>query len=474
MALLLRDKIKRPLPLLIGLISGGILLVGTTAYLNAKNPNAETQLEKLTVPSQTQNLMVEIKASGTVEPIQSVNISPKNPGRLAELKVEQGDNVTQGQVLAVMENAQLKAQEMQQKANLQQALAKLQEAKVTLPGEIAQAKARLNKAQANLSSITQSQPRQVDQAQAQLNAAQARYNLAKDRLRRNEYLVKEGAVAQDQFDETTNEYRNAEALLLEAQKRFEQARETKTPDIDQSKASLNEADLALNQKINSLEAEIASYEAQVQSAQAQLDVIRVQLDDTIIRAPFTGIVSQRYANIGAFVTPTVSASATASATSTSILALAQGIEVVAKVPEVDIGQLKPGQKVQIIADAFPDQVFEGEVKRIAPEAVVDQNVTSFEVFITILTGADLLRSKMNVDVTFIGKEIDNAVVIPTVAIVTQQGQTGVLVPDENKKPEFKQVTIGTTQQDKTQVLKGLSAGERVFIDLPKDYKQDNK
>jgi HlyD family secretion protein len=194
--------------------------------------------------------------------------------------------------------------------------------------------------------------------------------------------------------------------------------------------------------------------------------MKVRFQDTFIRAPFDGIVTQRYATEGAFVTPTTSASSTASATSSSILALARGLEVIAKVPEIDLNQLQRGPPVKIVADAYPDLTFQGIVKKIAPEAVVEQNVTSFEVTIGILTGQEKLLSKMNVETTFLGRPLINAIVVPTVAIVTEEGETGVMVADENGQPQFKPVTIGITIEEQTQILSGLLPGEKVFIDLP--------
>ncbi|MFM8006783.1 MAG: efflux RND transporter periplasmic adaptor subunit, partial [Dolichospermum sp.] len=102
----------------------------------------------------------------------------------------------------------------------------------------------------------------------------------------------------------------------------------------------------------------------VASAEAQLKQQQVQLEDTIIRAPFSGIITQRYATVGAFVSPAVSASSNASATSTSIVALAKGLEVLVNVPEVDIPQIKQGQKVEITVDAYPDEIFDGKVRLI--------------------------------------------------------------------------------------------------------------
>ena len=193
------------------------------------------------------------------------------------------------------------------------------------------------------------------------------------------------------------------------------------------------------------------------------------MDNTIVRAPFAGIITQKFANIGAFVTPTTSASTSASATSSSIVALARGLEVLANVPEADIGKIEVGQEVEIIADAYPDQKFKGNIRLIAPEAVNEQGVTLFQVRVAMTTGRDKLRSGLNVNLTFLGDEV-KALWVPTVAIVTEKGQTGVLIPDKNNKAKFTEVTIGSQAGNETQVLEGLQKGNRIFTSPPDDYR----
>jgi HlyD family secretion protein len=100
--------------------------------------------------------------------------------------------------------------------------------------------------------------------------------------------------------------------------------------------------------------------------------------------------------------------------------------------------------------------------------VVQQDVTSFEVRVALKTGRELLRSRMNVDATFLGKQLSHALVIPTVAVVTQQGKTGILVPDKNGKAQFRPVTLGSSIGNQTQILRGAKPGERIFVDLPKE------
>ena len=448
------------------MITGGLILIGTTTYVVVQNSSSRITLEELTVPVVKDNLHVRISASGKVEPIKSVNVSPKNPGRLVKLLVEQGDTVRLGQTLAVMENLEIRAQTAQSQAQLQQARANLQQNKVTIAGDIRQAKARLAQTEARLAQAIARIPREISQTQAQLRSAEAKRQLTQERIKRNQYLLEKGAISQDSYDEAVNENQNALATISEITQVLEQLKTTSNPEINQLEAEVSEMRLALEQREQSYQDEINALQAQVDLAQASLEQSEIQYADTIVKAPFEGIITQRYAVEGSFVTPSTSASSSASASATSILALAQGLEIIAKVPEVDIGQLFSGQKVEIIADAYPEDVFTGTVKRIAPEAIVEDNVTSFEVRISLLTGQDKLRSKMNVDVTFLGQELKNTLVVPTVAIVTQEGATGVMILNSENKPEFMPVKIGLTLQDKTQIIEGVSADERVFIDLP--------
>jgi len=409
-----QKKWRWTLPLLAVLVLAGAGGVYTASRRAAYDPD----LSELTVPVQTQDLTVEIEVSGSVVPISTVNVSPKSAGQLAALYVDQGDQVKAGQIVARMDSENLKAQ-------------------------LAQAQAQLAQAQAEYKKVrTGSRSEEIGRVRAQVAAAQAQAELNQERAKRYRSLARDGAISQDQLDEVLSGDRSARASLREAQQQL----------LELTRGSRSE--------------DIESAAAQVKAAQAQVTQAQAQLDDTIIRAPFDGIVTQKYATVGAIVTPTTSASTTVSATSTSIVALASGLEIRVNVPETDITQVKNGQRVEIMADAYPDRTFEGRVRLIAPEAVVEQNVTSFQVRVQLVSGQSELRSGMNVDVTFIGERVPQALVVPTVAIVTRQGQTGVLVPDEQGKEQFRAVTVGLTQDGQTRVLKGLRQGERVFIDFP--------
>ncbi|MBN3876158.1 MULTISPECIES: efflux RND transporter periplasmic adaptor subunit [unclassified Nostoc] len=468
-------KVKYPLRWLMGLMAGSALVVGTiTTYTLVNQGTNKEDIAQLTVPVAAQNVTLRITASGKVVPVQSVNISPKNPGVLSQLYVEQGDRIQRGQILARMDSAGIEAQRSQYRANLAQSQAQLAQALAgSRPQEIAQARARLAQSQAQLAAAKAgNRPQEIAQSQSQVDAAQARVNYTSEQVKRYEYLYKEGAEKKQLLDQAISDDKSARANLEEAKKRFSLVQSgTRSEEIDQRQAAVNEARAALVLLEDGTRSEeIVQRQAAVASAEAQLKGVQVQLEDTIIRAPLSGIVTQKYAEPGAFVTPTTSASTSASATSSSIVAVARGLEILAQVPEADLGRIKQGQQVEIVADAYPDQVFKGHVRLIAPEAVVEQGVTSFQVRVALDTGIDKLRSGLNVDLTFLGDRVNNALVLPTVSIVTEKGKTGVLVPDAKNKPQFREVTVGAQIQNQTQILGGVKEGDRIFVNPPKDYK----
>jgi HlyD family secretion protein len=524
---LLPAKPQRRIPLIAAaaIATVATLGVGAYAFTNLQGNSNKVDLSKLTVVAQAEDITLRIAANGSVIPSQTVNLSPKSSGRVARIFVEQGDVVRQGQKIAQMENSDLQAQLLQSQANVRQAqanLAKLQNG--SRPEDIAQSQARLDAAQASLDrsrngnrseEINQVQarlgqaqanlnlsrsiaPQQIQQSEAQLAAATARRRLSATRLERFQGLFDQGAITRDRLDEAIADSQTTTASYLEAQQRLQQVRNNTTQDIAQKQAVVAEVQQNLQQQrsgsrsedIRKAEAEvrqaavalqqvqkgarpeeIAQLKAALEAAQAQLLGVQVQLRETTIIAPFDGIITQRYANEGAFVTPTTTASKEGQATSTSVVAIAQNLEVRVKVPEVDIGKVQTGQQVEISVDAYPEDKFQGTVKIVAPEAVVEQNVTAFDVRLSIDNdGQSKLKSGMNVNVNFLGRQVPAAILVPTVAIVRDKGKDAVLIPGQDNQPELREVTLGFTVRDKTQVTTGLQSGQRVFIDTPKGFK----
>lgn len=424
-------------PWMVGLLAAGLVGVPVAAFVSLRRPDSKQNIAEYTVKAQRKDVTVRITANGDVVPVRKLNLNPKTAGRLAKLYVEQGDRVQPGQVIAQMDNEELLAQRDQVLADLAKARSSLELLKAgNRPEAIGQAEAG------------------VQQMRAEVATAETRLALAMQRVQRNQALAQEGAISRDRLDEVLNESRSAQANL------------------EQVKARLANNQQQLKQQENGPRSqEIDQARAQVAAVEASLKRMDVQLQDTIIRAPFAGVITQRNATEGDFVTPTSFSSSTSAAT--SIVTLANDLEILAKVPEVDIGQIKLNQAVEIRVEAYPEQTFKGIVRLVSPEAKEDpaqRGVITFEVRVRITTGKDKLRSGMTSDLAFLGQQKENALMVPTVAIVTHKGQPGVLIPDNSNKPKFQPVTIGATIGNETEVINGVKPDVAVFVELPEGQK----
>lgn len=407
--------------LFFGLLFGGGVLTYRQVLINQRQ---EAQKKIRTVSVERVSLPITIAANGTIKPEQQINVSPKTEGRLKILLVKEGDRVSKNQILAYMDDSDLQGQFLRVK------------------GELAAAEANLRKVQVG------NRPEEIAQVRARLQSALATLNRAEDEFQRNQQIFQQGAISQQTLILKRSERDNAQASVLEAQE-------------------------ALNlSQAGSRQEDIDAAKAQVLQARGNLQNIQTQLNDTIIRAPFSGVINRKYADPGDFVTPRTSSSEVSSATSSSILSLAANNQVVADVAESSIAQIKLGQIVNFKADAYPGKTFQAKVNQIAVESTVKQNVTSFEVKAAIVFDPEkLLRSGMNVNAEFQAGQLRNALVIPTVAIARQPDGTGVFVAKENDRPDFLPVVTGITVNDKTEIKSGLKGNERVFISFPPGFRK---
>jgi HlyD family secretion protein len=411
-------------------------LVGTIAIayiIFRPQPTPEINIETDTVLVKSQDLQLQIKVNGLVQSIRKINISPSTQGRIMELFVREGDRIQAGQAIARMDDEQLQAQVSQYEAILDRSQAQLAE---RLAGsrqeEVAKAEA------------------DVIRSEARVQEARSQLQLATEKLNRRQILQKEGAITREALNESQVDVRNAEDNLTQTQ----------------ASLAISQQDLA-RQRSGFRAEEIAQTRAQVAEANAQLQSFQIQLNNTLVRAPFGGIITRRFTDVGDFVAPTTSASSSDGATSASIAELSSGLEVEAKVPEANIAGIKQGQSVEVRSDSYPDQVFKGQVQSIAPRAVKENSITSFRVKVKLETGLEQLKAGMNVKLAFIAEPIQNALVVPLSAVVTQKdGQRGIWLLDANREIRFQLIRLGSENGSQVQILEGLKAGDRILISPP--------
>ncbi|MHC5762085.1 efflux RND transporter periplasmic adaptor subunit [Nostoc sp.] len=424
----------------------------------------------LTRPVQRQTLTITVSANGTVKPERSINLSPKNSGILKTLLAKEGDIVKQGQIVAYMDDSNLRGQLTSAQGQLAQAEANLQKAIAgNRPQDIAQSQGALDEAEANLQKVqTGNRSQDIGQAQARLQSAQAALRQAEDDFVRNQQLYNAGGISLQTLNQNRSNRDSAQANVNEAQQALGLQKAGSRPeDVEQARAVVKQRQQALALlKAGTRQEDINAARAQVTSARGSLQNIQAEINDTIIRAPFDGVVTKKFADPGAFVTPTTASSEVASSSSSSILSLASTNEVVANLAETNISKISLGQKVSIKADAYPGKTFEGKVSQIAAQAIVEQNVTSFEVRVSLSDPQRLLRSGMNAEVDFQVGQVQNVLVVPTASVVRQENATGVFVPGKNNKPVFTRIETGVTANNFTEVKSGLTGDERVLLSFP--------
>ena len=458
--------IKRPKAKFAKLAIFGSLLIiaiaGVTYYMWTQQTAGETAKMGNLVQVRRGAAEITVLATGTIRPTREVKISPKQSGLLKELLVKQGDIVHKGQIIAIMDDSNLRGEVEAARASYMSSLANHSKMKSgNRPQEIAASKFQAFRSEKAVRQAKQNLMR----LDSQLEATRAQLKREGMFSSRQAMLAKAGAVSDQASMDAATQMDVVSAQLKAAEKEREQAEIA----VAQAQEELNtvlEQQKLMNAGFRKEEIEVAFQNSE--QAKGSLHRIESVMNDMRIKAPFDGIITQKYADEGAFVTPTTSA-ATTSATSSSIVALAGKLEMVAQVSESSIPKILIGQPVEITATSFPDKKFEGRVTQVAPAAIVTQNVTTFEVHADLLEEAKRkLLSGMNVSAKFIVGKLEDAMMVPTVSVVSRKGQTGVFLPGKDGKPEFKEVKTGTTVGRRIVILEGLKDTDKVFLGLSRE------
>lgn len=173
---------------------------------------------------------------------------------------------------------------------------------------------------------------------------------------------------------------------------------------------------------------------------------------TPIMAPVSGTIILRNVEPGQTV-----------AAADVLLVVSDRLQVVAKVDETDIAQIKPGIEAEIILDAYPKEPIEGRVQAIAFEAKTVNNVTTYDVDTLPKKQPDFMRSGMTANVTFILKEREDILTLPLSAIQFKKESPFVLVKDAQGKPVETLVEIGESDGSNTEIVSGIDENATVLI-----------
>jgi HlyD family secretion protein len=345
-----------------------------------------------------------VVATGKIQPITKVEVKCKASGIVEKLYVDINDRVKKGQQLAQLDQVEILAQ-----VNAQRAL--------------------LTAAQANVASY------EANIEQDKVNAAAPDLPMYKATLDRNLEMQKLGIVSRQALDDTNKDY-------LAALTR----RDSAQAQISVDTARLKQA------------------RAQVLQADASLKQLEEQLSYTTIVAPMDGEILSRDVEVGAAVSSILVLGSTAT------LVMTEGdtseVYVQGKVDEADIAHVYMGQPARIKVESFRDRLFNGKVTKISPMGVEKDNVTTFEVRVSINNAGGELKANMTANAEIMLDEHKGVLTVPESAISYDKDKNAsVDVPDKSKKDGTRKVAVkvGLSNGSVTEILSGIKEGDQVVL-----------
>ena len=366
---------------------------------------ASTNIDPSKIATVEQGTMVRsVVATGKVEPITKVEIKSKANGIIEHLLVDVDNVVQPGQILAELDKENLTAR-------LREARANLQAAEAAREGAVAQLKKNEIEAEA------------PDVAFARRNHERA------------QQLAEQKLVSQSQLDE-------AKSALEQAENR--------------QRAASGQLVIA--------RARVAESTANVAQAHAAVERAEEELANATIRAPIRGTVLSRDLEVGSPVSSILNLGANATLVMT--LGDIDRVFVRGKVDEADIGRVRLGQQARITTETFRDKMFEGRVTEISPIGLEKDNVTTFQVEVSIDNPGKELKANMSANAEIILEQFPESLLVPEAAIVYDpQKRPFVDVVDPGSKTGRRRVSVkvGVGNGTRMQVLSGLKAGDKVVL-----------
>jgi HlyD family secretion protein len=383
---------------------GAVIVVGAAGVALARMASG-TSIDPNKIAKVTRgDVARSVVATGKIQPITKVEVKSKASGIVEKLYVDINNHVHKGQQLAQLDQQEILAQVEAQRAQL------------------AAAQANVGTYEANIE-------------QDKVNAAAPDLPMYKVTLDRNLQMQKDGIVSRQALDDANKDY------LAALTRR------------DSSKAQIGVDTAKLKQA-----------RAQVMQNQASLKQLEEQLSYTTIVAPMDGVILSRDVEIGDAVSSILVLGSTAT------LVMTEGdttqVYVQGKVDEADIAHVYMNQAARIKVESFRDRVFNGKVTKIAPLGVEKDNVTTFEVRVSIDNPGGELKANMTANAEILLDEHKGVLTVPENAVMYDgQKNASVEIPDKSQKEGKRKVPVkvGLSNGSVTELLSGLKEGDKVVL-----------
>ncbi|WP_411349832.1 efflux RND transporter periplasmic adaptor subunit [Paenibacillus sp. WLX2291] len=478
-------------------VTAGALLLSTVMLAGcstANNDAAQEMSVNVKVASAQKGLIGQGDIyTGTVTPSETVNIMPKISGKVSALSVDVGSEVKKGQVLFKLEDNDLRNNLSIAKSNVDAAAAGVNSARDSRESGLVSANSGVvsskNGIISSKSSITQAKGN-INSAQGAVNQAQTAAKQAQTAVSSADNSIKQAKEALDSAQKTLTrtqslfdnslatqaDLEKAQAAQVSAQTAYDNAVNAKANAQDQlagTQKSLETAQKALStaqeaygnatssyENANSgysnaqRQAEVAQSTAGIEASQQKLDqaqlnvqIAQDSLGDTVVKSPINGIITTKNAEVGEMAGPSAAS---------LVIADLSTVNMLIYVSADEINQVKTGDQVQVRV-ASSDIVTSGKVKNINP---MDSSGNGYPVQITVSNTDNKLKSGMLADISFVGKDAKQGLILPSKAVQTEGDKHYVYVVT-NGHAVRKEVTVGTETGSQVLITSGLNGGEKV-------------
>ena len=388
-------------------VLGGIVLVVLIGIgigvTAALRPNHQIDPSKIATVERG-DIARSVVATGKIQPLATVEVKSKASGIVKQIYVDYGDRVKAGQILVELDKEQLQANLREAQATLQAAEAAEEAGKATYERDL-------------------------------VDAEGPDVPFLKTSAERAEHLHKDGLIAQ--------------SVLEDSQKAYQMA-------LNKQMSALRNTAVA--------RAEWSRAKAQVAQTKAALERAEEDLRNSTITSPIDGLVLSRDVQVGDAVSSILVLGSQATLVMT--LGDVSDVHVLGKVDEADIGKVYLGQSARIVVESFKDKKYEGKVTKISPLGKEKDNVTTFEVRVSIHNPSGELKANMSANAEIILEEKKRVLLVPESAVIYDKDRnTSVEVPDPRGEKGRRKAALklGISNGVKTELISGLNEKDKVIL-----------
>lgn len=431
-----------------------VVFVGTWALLEQARAQPPALPETATIRRGT--LRITLSASGKIRPRAQAALNFTTPGTVAEIFIQEGDQVRKGQPLARLDTTDLEQAVRQAEiAYLTQQVVYSQTVQGPKPEERAAAQAAVRSAQAALEALEQG-PDRTDLEIARLNYEVAKNAIWQAQLTRDKTAGSPFSAPVD-VDLTKARVGQAELQAEIARLQYEKLKAGARPEqIEAARAQLAQAQANLARlRPDALMIERARL--QLEQARLQLEEARRQLERATLTAPFDGTIVALNIEVGQVAGAAIPGGAI-------VLADLSDLHLDLTVDEVDVVRLREGMPVEISLDAQPGRTFQGHITSIAPIATESGGAATYRVRVVLDDRDPVLRAGMSATVEIEVERRENVLLVPNAA-VRRDRETGRAFVNRivGDRVEEVEIRLGAQGETESEVLDGLKEGDVIAL-----------